>query len=477
MGLHDRSRWRAQADRFVARPAPEPLRAACPPAVRAILARLAAEGHEAVAVGGGVRDALLGRAANGMWDLATSATPEEVTKLFPQAVPTGIAHGTVTLPSGAPSEAVEITTYRTDHGYSDSRRPDAVRFGVDLVTDLERRDFTVNALVYEPGDELVLDAVGGLPDLEARLLRAVGDPTKRFREDALRPLRGARLAAVLEFDFEPATRAALPAALDLVPKLSHERVRDELSKLLAARTPSRGLEALREAGLLALVLPELQATVGVQQNRHHAFDVYVHTLRAIDAAPAGNETVRWAALAHDLGKPVTRALKEDGDASFHGHPQAGAEIADRMFDRLRVPRALQERVVHLVREHLFDYRPEWSDAAVRRFVRRARPDALEDLFALRAADAAGTRADGAPDLSNLAAFRERIDSVMSAKPPLSARELAVNGNDIMSALSIAPGPRVGAVLDALLERVLDDPALNEPDLLLALARELAPSLP
>jgi len=478
MGLPDNARWRAQADRLVALPAPSGLRAACPAAVRAVLARLAGAGHEAVAVGGGVRDALLGRPSKGFWDLATSATPEEVTQLFPHAVPTGIAHGTVTLPdpAGAPSESIEITTYRTDHGYTDSRRPDQVRFGVDLVTDVERRDFTVNALVYEPAEELVLDAVGGLADLEAKLLRAVGDPVKRFREDALRPLRGARLAAVLEFEFEPQTKAALSKALDLVPKLSQERVRDELGKLLAARLPARGLEELREAGLLALVLPELQATVGVQQNRHHAFDVYVHTLRAIDAAPAGNEVVRWAALAHDLGKPVTRALKEDGDASFHGHPQVGAEIADAMLDRLRMPRVLQERIVHLVREHLFEYRPEWSDAAVRRFVRRVGTNALEDLFALRAADAAGTRADGAPDLSNLDAFRARIDSVMSAKPPLSARELVVNGNDIMLALSIAPGPRVGAVLDALLERVLDDPALNDPDLLLALARELAPGL-
>ena len=476
MGLPDNSRWRAQADRFVARPAPEALRAACPPAVRAVLARLAASGHEAVAVGGGVRDALLGRASHGFWDLATSATPEEVTRLFPEAVPTGIAHGTVTLP-GPANEAIEITTYRTDHGYSDSRRPDEVRFGVDLVTDLERRDFTVNALVYEPVDELLLDAVGGLEDLEAKLLRAVGDPVRRFREDALRPLRGARLAAVLEFDFEPATKAALSAALDLVPKLSQERVRDELGKLLGARRPSRGLEALREAGLLALVLPELTATVGVPQNRHHAFDVYVHTLRAIDAAPPDNEVVRWAALAHDLGKPVTRAVKEDGESSFHGHPQAGAEIAEAMLDRLRLPRVTEERIVHLVREHLFEYRPEWTDAAVRRFVRRVGPDALEDLFTLRAADAAGTREDGAPDLSNLAALKARIASVMSAKPPLSARELVVNGHDLMSALSIPPGPRVGAILDALLERVLDDPALNEPDLLLALARELAPSLP
>jgi tRNA nucleotidyltransferase (CCA-adding enzyme) len=352
-----------------------------------------------------------------------------------------------------------------------------VRFGVDLVTDLERRDFTVNALVYEPGEQLVLDAVGGFQDLEAKLLRAVGDPVQRFREDALRPLRGARLAAVLEFAFEPATRTALSAAADLVPKLSQERVRDELSKLLAARLPAIGLEALREAGLLALVLPELQATVGVTQNRHHAFDVYVHTLRAIDAAPRDNAVVRWAALAHDLGKPATRAVKDDGDATFHGHPAAGAEITDAMLERLRFARAPREAVVHLVREHLFEYRPEWTDAAVRRFVRRVGEEALDDLFALRAADAAGTRADGTPDLANLAAFRARIAAVLAAKPPLSTRDLALDGNDLMAALELQPGPRVGALLDALVERVLDDPALNSREPLLALARELAAALP
>jgi putative nucleotidyltransferase with HDIG domain len=475
MALPEDARWRARADRFATAPAPPALRAALPEPGRAILARLAAAGHEAVAVGGGVRDALLGHVSNGLWDLATSATPDEVTRLFPHAVPTGIAHGTVTLPD--PSRAVEITTYRTDHGYTDARRPDEVRFGVDLVTDLERRDFTVNALVYEPADELVLDAVGGLADLEARLLRAVGDPVRRFREDALRPLRGARLAAVLEFALEPKTQEALAAALDLVPKLSAERVRDELLKLLAARRPSLGLEVLRASGLLALVLPELAATVDVAQNRHHAFDVYRHTLAAVDAAPPENMVVRWAALAHDLGKPATRALKDDGDASFHGHPAAGAEITDALLERLRFPRAERDAIVHLVREHLFEYRPEWTDAAVRRFVRRVGEAALPDLFTLRAADAAGTRADGAPDLSNLAAFRERIERVLSAKPPLSTRELALNGNDLMAALAISPGPRVGALLDALVERVLDDPELNTRPALLALARELAPGLP
>ncbi|MEP7027958.1 MAG: HD domain-containing protein [Candidatus Eisenbacteria bacterium] len=469
-----RSSWRARAERFVTRPAPAALVDEFPAHVAGVLARLVDAGYEAVAVGGGVRDALLGRAVFGLWDLATAATPAQVIALFPGAVPTGIEHGTVTLPD--PAGAIEITSYRTDHGYSDARRPDEVRFGVDLVTDLERRDFTINALVYEPASGLVLDAVGGLADLEARVLRAVGDPVGRFREDALRPVRGARLAAVLDFGLDPATEAALAAAADLVPRLSAERVRDELEKMLAAPKPSIGFELLRRSGLLALLLPELEATVGVRQNRHHAFDVYHHTLRAIDAAPATNGVVRWAALAHDLGKPATRAVKDDGEASFHGHPAVGAEIADAMLTRLRLPRAVREAIVHLVAEHLFEYRPEWTDAAVRRFVKRVGEANLADLFALRAADAAGTR-EGAPDLTNLETFRARIAAVLAARPPLSTRELALDGRELMTELDLAPGPRVGAILAALVERVLDDPALNTRERLLELARALPDALP
>ena len=472
MSQHSRG-WRAQAGRFVTRPAPPALTDQFPPHARAVLARLVAAGHEAVAVGGGVRDALLGRPVVGLWDFATSATPDEVTALWRNAIPTGIEHGTVTLPDAA--GAIEITSYRTDHGYSDARRPDEVRFGVDLLTDLERRDFTVNALAYEPASNLVLDGVGGLPDLEARVLRAVGDPVRRFREDALRPVRGARLAAVLGFALEPATEAALASALDLVPRLSAERVRDELGKMLAAERPSIGFELLRTSGLLALLLPELQACVGVPQNRHHAFDVYLHTLKSIDAAPATNAVVRWAALAHDLGKPGTRAVREDGEATFHGHPALGGEITDAMLSRLKLPRGERDAIVHLVREHLFEYRAEWTDAAVRRFIKRIGEVILEDLFALRAADAAGTR-EGAPDLANLDALRARIADVLASRPALSARELALDGRALMTALELAPGPRVGAILDALVERVLDEPALNTREQLLAIARTLPETL-
>jgi putative nucleotidyltransferase with HDIG domain len=452
-----------------ATPAPEELARALPAHVRAVIDRLAVAGHETVAVGGGVRDALLGRPVAGLWDLATQAVPAEVIALFPQAVPTGVEHGTVTLPD--PAGAIEITSYRSDHGYSDARRPDRVSFGTTLAGDLRRRDFTVNALAYDPRAGTLLDATGGREDLAARRLRAVGDPRARLREDALRSLRAARLAAVLGFELESATRRALAEVGDLVPRLSAERVRDELTKLLLAPRPSVGLRVLEEAGLLALVLPELDACRGVGQNRHHRFDVYVHTLRAIDES-APEPRLRWAALAHDLGKPATRVVREDGEATFHGHAAVGAEIADRLLERLRLPRAEREAIVLLVREHLFDYRAEWSDAAVRRFVRRVGAEALPDLFALRVADAIATGADP-PRLDAIRALSERIERVLAARPPLSVTDLAIDGRDVMATLGLAPGPRVGRLLDHLLEEVLDDPAANERTRLLARLEALA----
>ena len=438
-------------------PAPPALVAALPSHVRDVITRLAAAGYETVAVGGGVRDALLGRAVLGPWDLATAATPPAMIGLFPDAVPTGIEHGTVTLPH--PAGAIEVTSYRADIGAGDGRRPDRVEFGVSLAGDLARRDFTVNALAYDPAAGLLFDTTGGLADLAARMLRAVGDPHARFREDALRPLRAARLAATLEFEVEPATRAALGSIADLVPRLSHERVRDEVGRMLLALRPSAGFALLHESALLPLLLPELSCCVGVRQNRFHAWDVYTHTLHTIDAAPC-EARLRWAALAHDLGKPATRVELPDGEATFHGHAQVGAEIADRMLARLRLPRDEREAVVLLVREHLFDYRAEWTDAAVRRFMRRVGVEALPDLFALRRADAFATR-PGPHDLGALDALAGRIAAELARRPPLAVRELAVDGADAMRVLGAPPGPAVGRALTRLLEEALDDPATNE----------------
>jgi len=441
---------------------------ALPAHVAAAAARLAAAGFRTVCVGGAVRDALLGIASANPWDLATAAPPERVLELWPDAVPTGLAHGTVTLPH--PGGAVEITTFRTEGAYSDARRPDRVFYTESLAADLRRRDFTVNALAYDPAGRELVDGCGGLADLARGCLRAVGDPAARLTEDALRALRAARLVATHGFALEPATAAALPAVAPLLPRLSAERVRDELAKLLLGEAPDAGLEVLREAGLLGGVLPELAACVGVPQNRYHAHDVYRHTLATLRAAPP-RPRVRWAALGHDLGKPATRAERAAGEATFYGHAPLGGEITAALLDRLRFPRAERDAVVRLVREHLFDYREEWTDAAVRRFLARVGPENLADLFALRRADIVGTGVG--EDDSGIARLEARIGAVLARGEALTVAALAVDGADVMRTLGVGPGPRVGEVLRALLEEVLEDPARNTRERLLERVRALA----
>ncbi len=432
-----------------------------------LLARLAEAGFEAWLVGGGVRDLLLGREVQD-WDLATSARPEDVAALWPEAVPTGARHGTMTL--ARPEGPVEITTYRTEGPYSDGRRPDWVRFGSSLAEDLSRRDFTVNAMALDPGAGTLADPHGGEADLRARVLRTVGDPDARFDEDGLRPLRGIRLAAVLEFTVDPVTLAALGRSRDRVAGVARERVRDELMKLLAARRPSVGLELLRSTGLLEVVVPELMEGVGVTQNRYHAHDVFRHTVRAVDEAPAGNPEVRLAALLHDVGKPRTRRVV-NGEGTFYNHERVGAEMTREILDRLRFPHRERDRVAHLVRQHMFHYTPDWSDAAVRRFLRRVGPGNLEDLFLLRGADTRAHDTDLAGD-GPLEELRARIEAVLSREEALSVADLAVGGREIMEALGIPSGPGVGEILDRLLERVLEDPELNRKGILLRLARDM-----
>jgi len=453
--------WSEEAAR---RRAASRLRAhAWPPAVLAVLARLSEGGGRALLVGGSVRDVLLGRAPDRRWDVATSLEPAAVRDRFARTEPIGERHGTVlVLEAGL---EVECTTFRREGEYADARRPDRVWFTDDPVEDLARRDLTVNALAFDPVRGELLDPWGGARDLERRRLRAVGEPLDRFREDALRPLRVARLAAVLEMDIEPATRRALGGVLDRATGLAVERVREELEKLMAAPRPSVGLEVLREAGLLGLWLPELAACRGVPQNRFHAYDVYFHSIYSCDAALPDKPEVRWAALLHDIGKPGTR-VERRGEGTFHGHEALGARLADARLEALRFPTAVRARIVHLIREHMFDYRPEWSDAAVRRFVRRVGVEAIADLFDLRMADALGNGTRG-PDPRRLARFARRVEGVLAESDALSVQALAVDGRDVMRVLGLAPGPRVGEVLEQLLEEVLDEPALNTRERLLS----------
>lgn len=429
----------------------------------AALARIGAGGR-ALVVGGSVRDVLLGRPSGGVWDVATDIRPDEVSRRFERVEPTGLAHGTVLILEG--DLRIDCTTFRREGAYPDARHPESVAYTDDPIEDLGRRDLTINAMAWDPLRSELLDPHGGAHDLERRVLRAVGDARARFHEDGLRPLRVARFAAVLEFEPEPETRAALGSSLDRAAQVSWERVRTELDRMLEARAPSSGFRLLREAGLLALWLPELDRCHGVAQNRFHAWDVFEHSLRACDAVPAENRRVRWAALLHDVGKPGTR-VERRGDFTFYDHEQLGAELADQALARLRFSSDERRAIVHLVRQHMFDYRPEWSDAAVRRWLRRVSLAAVDDLFALRLADDAahGVRAAERDPLSGM---RERVARERAAARALGISDLAVGGADVMRVLGVPPGPEVGRALEALLDRVIESPETNRRDRLIEL---------
>lgn len=433
--------------------------------------QLRAAGHEAYLVGGGVRDLLLTRPVHD-WDVATSARPEQVRGVFARTVPTGIKHGTVTVLL-AGGRGVEVTSYRGEAAYSDGRHPDAVTFVRSIEEDLARRDFTVNAMALDPVARVLVDPHAGGEDLERRVLRAVGRPGDRLREDGLRCMRAVRFAATLELELHADTLAAIPAAMASFRRVSRERVRDELLKLLGATRPSVGIELMRESGLLAEVLPELAATVGVQQNRHHSDDVYWHSLRACDAAPPDDSILRLAILLHDIGKPETAAPHpvNEGENTFLRHEEASARACDAIAERLRLSSAERERVVHLVANHMFPLEG-WSPPGLRRFLRRVGEERLDSLFALRAADLS-VRPDAEERVRQLAALRERLRTVRASAPALVTSALAIDGKQVMARLAIEPGPRVGAILRALLERVIEEPELNTPERLLALCDELA----
>jgi tRNA nucleotidyltransferase (CCA-adding enzyme) len=438
-----------------------------PDDVLAVCRRLAAAGHEAHLVGGGVRDLLMGRAPSD-FDVATSAHPEQVMALFGArfAIPTGLQHGTVTVLSDAePRRPVEVTTFRGEGAYIDGRRPSSINYVSSLEEDLSRRDFTMNAVGYDPLADRLTDPFDGQGDVARRLIRAVGDPVARFQEDGLRPMRAVRQAAQLEFAIDQPTLAAIAPTLDVFRKVSAERVRDELLKLMRAPRPSRGLELMRQTGLLGEVMPELLEGVGVTQNRFHKFDVYQHTLHVVDNTQ-GDAVVRLGALLHDVGKPRARQPREGapGEYSFFKHEYVGAEMADAICRRLKLSTAERERVVAMVAEHMFFYTPEWTDGTVRRFVRRIGGDALDALFALREGDIAGRGFGEDPDVE-LGELRRRIKEVAAQDAALRVTDLAVNGADVMRVLGIPPSRRVGVVLERLLERVLDDPSLNERETL------------
>ncbi len=447
-----------------------------PDAVRQIANRLHDNGFKAWVVGGCVRDSLLAEAGGDFgspedWDLATDARPEEVIRLFRRVIPTGLEHGTVTVLID--KQGYEVTTLRGNEIYTDGRRPDSVDFVTDIDADLLRRDFTVNAIAYDPLTGSWRDPFGGMADLKSRVLRAVGDPAARFAEDGLRVLRGARFSATLEFDFEDRTRAAIAPSLASYQRVSAERIRDEWLKTMKARKPSRAFEVMKDEGLLAITAPELMASVGCEQNRYHAFDVWGHTMACLDACPA-SPVLRMAGLLHDVGKPKSREFNTDKqDYTFHNHELIGADMAAPMLSRLKFSNAERSRIVALVRHHLICYTEDWSDSAVRRWLRRVTPDVAEDLYLLGRADALGKGKPDALSLQRIDQLQQHVERLLAEGAALSTADLAIRGGDLLNELGLRPGPVIGAVLRQLLEEVTDDPSRNERSRLLIRARELA----
>lgn len=413
-----------------------------------------------------MRDALLGRPVSD-YDAATDARPEDVIACFRNVIPTGIKHGTVTVIHRG--FMIETTTYRTEGAYSDARRPDRIEFSSSISTDLARRDFTINAMAFDPISGSLLDLHDGQGDLRRKLVRAVGLPLERFSEDGLRPLRAIRFATQLGFEVEKSTFDAIGATLDRLAMVSMERIRDEFAKIMLSPRPSAGIALMEKSGMLGLLLPELSVCRGVLQKGMHHFDVLDHCMFSADAAPA-TLVSRLSALLHDIGKPASMKTGEDGLPTFHRHEELSAEACEAILKRMRFPGSVIRDVRHLVAMHMFNYGEEWSDAAVRRFVARVGKESIDALFDLRLADGAGMtgkRANPAP----IFAFRERIDEVLARDHALSVKDLAIGGEEL-ARLGIPKGPAMGRILSELLETVLDDPEQNDSQTLSRIAGKL-----
>jgi tRNA nucleotidyltransferase (CCA-adding enzyme) len=440
-----------------------------PEDVLSICRRLREKGRRGWIVGGCVRDLLRGKDAKD-WDVATDARPEEVMGMFRKVIPTGIQHGTVSvLIKGT---HYEVTTLRGEGAYTDGRRPDRVEFVDDITADLARRDFTFNAMAIDPVDGHLIDPFKGRGDLDARVVRAVGDPLERFAEDGLRVLRGARFAATLECTIDPATESAMAheRALSTFRRVSAERVRDEWIKSMKARRPSVAFEVMRRTSILGITCPELMESVGCEQNKWHAFDVWGHAMACLDAC-SPDPVLRVAALLHDVAKPRTRAFSEKTeDYTFYDHERIGAEMAEPILARLRFSNEERAKITALVRHHLICYSDTWTDAAVRRWLRRVSPELAPDLYQIGVADALGKGRDASEDIAALARLRERVEAMIASGAALSAKDLAVNGGDLMKELDLKPSRVIGQLLERLVELVTDDPSANERARLLDAAR-------
>lgn len=435
-------------------------------------------GYKAYLVGGAVRDMLMGKEPHD-WDVTTDATPEQVMSIFRKVIPTGIAHGTVTV--HFMKNEIEVTTFRTESDYSDGRHPDKVEYTGNIEEDLSRRDFTINAIASYLGDGTITDPFHGRDDIKRKVIRTVGNPLERFSEDGLRPVRAVRFSAQLGFEIERETLKAIsePEILKKTSGISLERFRDELLKLMKAEKPSAGLKLMEESGILDIFIPEFKKCRGCIQGDfrgYHQFDVLDHLFYACDGAPASKQNVRLAALFHDIGKPdVKRVIPTpQGDQfTFYNHEAKSQQITKEILFRLKFSNAEIANICHLVVNHMFNYTQDWTDAAVRRFLAKIQAENLEDLYDLRLADIYGmnnapVRGQDSRTIALLNELKDRISKETEKNSVLSLKQLAVNGKDLMKN-GISAGKDLGFVLNQLLETVLEDPSQNEKEQLIKIA--------
>ena len=435
-------------------------------------------GYKAYLVGGAVRDMLMGKEPHD-WDVTTDATPEQVMSIFRKVIPTGIAHGTVTV--HFMKNEIEVTTFRTESDYSDGRHPDKVEYTGNIEEDLSRRDFTINAIASYLGDGTITDPFHGRDDIKRKVIRTVGNPLERFSEDGLRPVRAVRFSAQLGFEIERETLKAIsePEILKKTSGISLERFRDELLKLMKAEKPSAGLKLMEESGILDIFIPEFKKCRGCIQGDfrgYHQFDVLDHLFYACDGAPASKQNVRLAALFHDIGKPdVKRVIPTpQGDQfTFYNHEAKSQQITKEILFRLKFSNAEIANICHLVVNHMFNYTQDWTDAAVRRFLAKIQAENLEDLYDLRLADIYGmnnspVRGQDSRTIALLNELKDRISKETEKNSVLSLKQLAVNGKDLIKN-GISAGKDLGFVLNQLLETVLEDPSQNEKEQLIKIA--------
>ena len=426
-----------------------------PDIVCKISERLIKSGYQAFIVGGAIRDSLLGLQAKD-WDVATNATPDRIRDLFPEMTSFNLKHGTVTLVSKG--RHFEVTTFRGPDGVSSS-----------IEEDLAHRDFTFNAMAYDITNKRIIDPFEGQRDIEGKIVRAVLNSSERFQEDPLRMMRAIRFSLELGYAIDTETLIAINSMAEAIDSVAKERIRDELLKILMVRRPSAGFHLMRKSGLLKRILPELVEGYRKRQNNYHRYTIYRHIMETVDSIK-GDPVLRLSALFHDIAKPRVRK-KINGRWRFFGHATASAELTKEIMMRLKFSNDRITRVTHLIAHHMFDYKQELSDRAVRRFIKRIGTDSVDDLIALRKADdlAHGWGRGFEKDIEK---FKNRVNSQIKKSYPFTTSDLAVNGHDVMKITDLQPSPRVGQILNQLLEVVIEKPEYNQKDKLLKILQDM-----